>query len=76
MEFTAVELDTFRDELLRRAVVVNAGPESVPSILEHYSWECGGRDWSCDYHVSVGGECPGGKGKPVGWFQREPMGEV
>lgn len=62
LQWASEELGAFEKELGRRALVVT-GP-TLPSIGDHYTWECR----YCDYHEKRGGPCPGGKGKVVGFF--------
>lgn len=66
LTFSPSELDTWQDELLSRDRVVNG--DAIPSIEDHWGFECGGKDWSCPLHSRAGGFCPGGKGRNGGFF--------
>lgn len=66
INFEDHELDAWEAELTRRVGVVIA-PEVLPSLADHYDWECR----YCNYFEKNGGPCPGSKGKTRGFFMTE-----
>jgi hypothetical protein len=69
--FTDDELHRWRLELLRRAAVWSGDTEPgtdecspVNSGNSAFSWECG----YCPFFQRNGGDCPGGPGRPAGFF--------
>lgn len=66
IHFAPDELQAWESELTRRVEVVIA-PDVIPSVADHYDWECR----YCQYYEKNGGPCPGGKGKQRGFFVEE-----
>lgn len=64
VEFDPMELANWRNELqARKAELLRGEPPEIEGC-NHYTWECG----HCEFNASNGGPCPGGPGRPMGFF--------